>query len=108
MIRTAGIGGIKAATVELEMFICQLVTKDETVLDAIRRYGRTSMILLFMWRGHQIDDKEEMKSKLVDRGFLTQEEVGKIVDWSTKHEVIWAWQAGIVTMLYKEGKIKSD
>jgi len=24
------------------------------------------------------------------------------------HETIWAWQAGIVTMLHKEGKIKSD
>jgi len=40
---------------------------------------------------------------------LTEQEVDQLKKWDhVLHETIWAWQASIVTMLYREGKIKSD
>merc|ERR1719326_2148781 len=40
---------------------------------------------------------------------LTEHEIEQLLKWKhCLHETIWAWQAGIVSMLYKEGKIKSD
>jgi len=105
-IRTAGIGGIKAATMDLEMFICQFVTREPQVLEAIRKYSRASLILVFLWRRHELGD---IKKQLVGRNLLTEQEVDKLLTWNhCLHETIWAWQAGIVTMLHKEGKIKSD
>lgn len=105
-IRTVGIGGIKAATVELEMYISHLVTQEPKVLSAIRRYSRTSMILLFLWRRNQL---ESLKPRLVNTELLEEHEVDQLLKWNHNlHETIWGWQTAIVTMLYKEGKIKSD
>jgi len=105
-MRTGGVGGIKAATVELEMYVCQLVTQEPQVLEAIRRYGRTSLILVFLWRRKQLST---LKEALVSRELLTEHEADQLLKWNHNlHETIWAWQTGIVTMLYKEGKIKSD
>jgi len=105
-IRAGGVGGIKAATVELEMYIYQLVTQEPEVLDAIRRYGRTSLMLIFLWRRGELCD---MKEQMVSHGLLLPHEADQLLTWDhCLHETIWAWQAGIVTMLYKEGKIKSD
>merc|ERR1719253_1107871 len=60
-IRTGGVGGIKAATMDLEMFICQFVTRDPEVLSSIRRYARASLMLVFLWRrGQAKPDKPEM------------------------------------------------
>ena len=42
-MRTGGIGGIKAATVDLQLLIYQNVTQEESVLSAIRRYGQPSI-----------------------------------------------------------------
>jgi len=53
-IRTQGVGGIKKAAVELELYVCQFVTKDEKVLSAIRRYARASLILIALWRRDQL------------------------------------------------------
>jgi len=105
-IRTAGVGGIKAATMDLEMFICQFVTREEKVLSAIRRYSRASVVLVALWRGKKLG---KVKEQLMGRGLLDEHEVDKLLKWNhCLHETIWAWQAGIVTMLHKEGKIKSD
>lgn len=88
------------------MFISQLVTRDETVLSAIRRYARASLILLVLWRRHRLDHMKEM---LVGRGILLQEEADLLTEWNhCLHETIWAWQSGIVAKLYREGKIKDD
>merc|ERR1719327_1366476 len=38
-MRTGGVGGIKAATVNLEWLLYQNVTREEKVLKAVRRYG---------------------------------------------------------------------
>jgi hypothetical protein len=105
-IRTGGVGGIKAATMDLEMFICQFCTKEEKVLSAIRRYSRASLILVCLWRRNQLD---KLKEQMMGRNLLDEQEVNKLLTWNhCLHETIWAWQAGIVTMLHKEGKIKSD
>lgn len=105
-IRTGGVGGIKAATVELEMFISNLVTQEEQVLSAIRRYGRTSLMLVFLWRREKMS---KLRDYLVRPDLLTDQEADQLLQWNHNlHETIWGWQVGIVTMLQKEGKIHSD
>jgi len=104
-IRTAGVGAIKAAVMELEMFVHQLVTEDEEVLSAIRRYGRASLALIFLWRR---GDMANMKQDLTSRDILTEEECDKLLEFNHNlHESIWMWQAGIISMLNDEGKVKS-
>lgn len=106
IMRTAGVGGIKAATVDLELLLLQNVTQEPQVLSAVRRYGRASLMLLFLWRRHQLD---QIGRVLVEREMLDQHEVEQLLKYNhCLHETIWAWQSGIVSMLYKEGKIKSD
>jgi len=105
-MRTGGVGGIKAATVDLEWLLFQNVTQEEQVLSAVRRYGRTSLMLIFMWRRKELDS---LKQQLVAHDMLSEHEADQLLKWNhCLHETIWAWQAGIVTMLYKEGKIQSD
>lgn len=108
VMRTAGIGGIKSAAMELELLISQQVTQDTKVLDSIRRYARASLILVFLWRRKR-QSKELMMEGLKD--ILDEGEVDKLFAWNHMnglHEVIWSWQTAIVCMLYNEGKIKSD
>jgi len=115
-MRSAGVGAIKAATVDLELLLYQCVTKEKEILSAVQRYGRTSLLLIFLWRRNLVlptTDKDTLrgvlKEELVDRNLLTMHEVEQLLKWNhCLHETIWAWQAGIVTTLYKEGKIKSD
>jgi len=105
-MRTGGIGGIKAATLDLEWMLYQNVTQEEQVLSAVRRYGRTSMMLIFLWRRNHLGG---LKEHLVGHELLTEHEADQLLKWNhCLHETIWAWQTGIVTMLHKEGKIKSD
>merc|ERR1719183_2831392 len=54
VMRTAGVGGIKAATVDLEWLLYQNVTQEEKYLSAIRRYGRASLVLIFLWRRSEL------------------------------------------------------
>jgi len=106
VIRTQGVGGIKKAAVELEMFISQHVTRDPEILSAIRRYARASLILIVLWRRKQLSS---MKEQLVGRGILLESEAECLEEWNhCLHETIWAWQSGIVSKLHREGKIKSE
>merc|ERR1719506_83662 len=84
--------------------------KADQVLSAVRRYGRTSLLLIFMWRREQTKDDNELKKMLLDRQLLTEDECEKLLKWNKHclHETIWAWQMAIVNKLYKDGKIKSD
>jgi hypothetical protein len=104
-VRTQGVGGIKAAAVQIEMIVAQFCTSDEQVLQAIRRYGRTSLKLIFLWRRKELELIDE---KLLDpQKLLTAEEIKLLHEWESPamHETIWAWQMGIVTMLHREGKL---
>lgn len=105
-IRTAGIGAIRSAAIDLEMFVQQLVTNEDQVLSAIRRYARASLMLIFLWRRKELG---EMKETLVGSGALTAEEADKLQEWNTSlHETIWAWQTAIIGVLNAEGKIGSE
>lgn len=107
-MRAGGVGGIKAATLDLEWMLCQNVTQDEEVLSAVRRYGRTSLMLIFLWRQQKLDN---LREELLQRELLTDHEIDQLLKWSPNHcyhETIWAWQGQIIAVLYKEGKIKSD
>merc|ERR1719321_1166010 len=105
-IRSAGVGGIKKAAMELEMLISQTVTQEPQVLDAIRRYARTSLVLVFLWRRGLL---KEIKQELANQRLLTDQEAAQLLKWNhCLHETIWGWQSAIVCMLWKEGKIHSD
>lgn len=105
-MRTQGVGAIKAATVDLIMLINQCVTQDEQILSAVRRYGRTSLMLIFMWRRKQLTHLKEM---LMHRELLDEEECDCLLKWNhCLHETIWAWQVSIIQRLRQAGKIKSD
>jgi len=110
-IRAAGVGGIKAAAMELEMLISQTVTQEAQVLDAIRRYARASLFLVFLWRRQSMD---EMQEQCVNQGLLTDQEARALLGtpeapWNhVLHETIWSWQSAIICTLYREGKIHSD
>lgn len=106
VMRTGGVGGIKAATVDLHLLIYQNVSQDDEVLSAVRRYGRASLMLIFLWRRQQLPD---LKKHLTRHKLLSEQECDQLLKWNhCLHETIWAWQSGIVTMLYKEGQIGSD
>jgi len=105
VMRTQGIGGIKAATVDLYMLLYQLVTKDEQVLTAVQRYGRASLMLIFLWRQERLGT---MKDVLIRGDLLTEDECDLLIKCKhCLHETIWVWQTAIVTNLHKQGKIKS-
>jgi len=105
-IRSVGVGGIKAAAMELEMLISQTVTQEAQVLDAIRRYARASLFLVFLWRRDEMAQMQEMTK---NQGLLTDQEARALLGWNhVLHETIWSWQSAIVCTLYQEGKIQSD
>jgi len=106
VIRTAGIGGIKAAAVEIENLISQTVTQEPQVLEAVRRYARASLILVFLWRRQRLG---AVKEELLRLRILTEQEGDQLLKWNHNlHETIWSWQCAIVCTLYQEGKIKSE
>lgn len=109
-IRTQGVGGIKAAAVELELYICQFVTQEERILSAIRRYARASLILITLWRRDQVSHAKQQLCE-VDPPILEEDEIDLLTNLDHHHclhETIWSWQGAIVSMLYREGKIKSE
>lgn len=112
-MRTAGVGAIKAATVDLQMLIYNCCTTDPVVLNAIERYGRVSLMLIFLWRQKELDNMKEIFTNDA-RKLLTPDEcdqLKKCRDDNPKcalHEIIWAWQTGIVKTLYNEKKIPSE
>lgn len=109
-MRTGGVGGIKKATVDLELLLYQAVTQDKDVLSAVRRYGRTSLFLIFMWRREETKDTETLMQMLMQRGLLNKDECDHLVKWGKHclHETIWAWQMAIVNKLHQQGKVSSD
>jgi len=105
-MRTAGVGTIKASVVDLELLLYQCVTREQKTLSAVRRYGRASLLLIFMWRRQELEDLKEMLTK---REILDEDECDQLLKWKhCLHETIWAWQTGIITRLYRSGDIKSD
>lgn len=104
-IRCEGVGGIKKAAVELEMFISQLVSQDQKILSAVRRYARASLILVVLWRRNQL---AHMKQLLVGRDILEQSEADQLLAWNhCLHETIWGWQSSIISKLHQDGLIKT-
>lgn len=106
-MRTAGVGGIKKATVDLGLLLYQSVTQEEKILSAVSKYGRVSLLLIFMWRRQQMGAVKEI---LMAHELLDEHECDQLLKWNKHclHETIWAWQMAIVTKLKREGKIKSD
>lgn len=106
-MRTQGIGALKAAVVDLGMLLQQCVTQNPTILDAVARYGRASMLLIFLWRQRELDNlKAILGPEKLD--ILTSDECDLLANSHCRHETIWAWQTGIVTKLKDQGKIKSE
>jgi len=110
-IRTKGIGAMKGATMELSLFLSQLVTQDEQILTAVRRYARASLQLIYLWRHNKLKNKEEMHDQLCKQpgAPLTEEEVEKLIETGTNlPEAVWTWNVSIIKLLHDQGAIKSD
>jgi len=112
-IRTAGVGAVKAAAMDLEMTVHQFVCQDNEVLCAIRRYARASLALIFTWRRDGLEDLHNELNHILTKQEIDQllsEDCGMKNGKVTKnmHETIWAWQVAIISQLYKEGKILSE
>lgn len=102
-----GIGNMEESLMELHLYTYQLVTKDATLTSAIRRYARSSLFLIVLWRRGKMAEMKELFAKKGD--LLTPAECDKLLKVNHNlHETIWAWITDIVTMLYEEGKIESD
>jgi len=121
VIRSAGVGGIKAATMDISLMVSQLALPGNNqepsldyVLDSIRRYSRASLFLVFMWRrkrlGPKVGKEQSLRACREDLvpDFLTEDEVQKLCEWNhCLHETIWAWQTAIIALLHQQGRIKS-
>merc|ERR1719305_2129968 len=70
-MRTNGVGAIKAATVDLHLLLYQMVTKEDQVLEAVKRYGQASLMLVFLWRQQELGN---MKEFMMKGNLLTEEE----------------------------------
>ena len=104
-LRTQGVGEIWAASSLLTMHVGQMVTKDEHLLNSIRRYARTSLMLVFMkQRGYGKDFHI-----LVNRGLITREEMSLMKKIRFNHaEVMWVWVEQIILMLKRTGSIETE
>ena len=104
-LRTLGIGGIWEASSNLTFFLSEWVTRDEHILSSIRRYARTSLMLIFMQERGYSDDL----SILVNRGLLTDKEMLLLEQVRyNRSETIWQWVMRIIGALRREGLITSD
>eukprot|EP00931_Biecheleriopsis_adriatica_P079793 TRINITY_DN53141_c0_g1_i1.p1 TRINITY_DN53141_c0_g1~~TRINITY_DN53141_c0_g1_i1.p1 ORF type:complete len:259 (-),score=41.16 TRINITY_DN53141_c0_g1_i1:308-1084(-) len=105
-LRTDGIGNIWSACSQLCMFLSEFVTRDEQVLQAVRRYARASLSLQFMRRCYGRELPKHLK-ELADFGILTRDEVDKLATYNNNlSESIWTWVAHIVSSLRKKGDIQ--
>lgn len=105
-LRTNGVGGIVNASVDLSLALSRFVTKDHDVLEAVNRYARASLVLLFFQRQERTDFAE-----LVQTQILTEEELTvllKVDPHQNMPHCCWTWITEIVAKLRREQKIKSD
>jgi predicted membrane chloride channel (bestrophin family) len=104
-IRTAGVGSVWSGVNQLTFYISNCVTTDEEVLSAIRRYGRASLVLLFLKRRYK-DRMPHKLNQLETMNILTAEEVQKLQAWGDNlAESIWSWVAQIIQGLHNKGLI---
>lgn len=109
-IRTQGVGAIKGAATELVLYISQFVTQDEEMLNAIQRYARASLKLIFLWRRMLIADEDVVRADLLSNNILKEEEIDELFSKTWNHnlyESIWCWNVSIVQTLWAEDKIKN-
>merc|ERR1719324_986391 len=89
----------------------QICPEDKEVLEAISRYGRASLKLIFLWRRNEKITEETLKPiwNQEAKKLLTEDEAKLLLEWNHNlHETIWAWQMGIVKMMHAEGRIPTD
>jgi len=108
-LRTDGIGNIWSATSQLSLFLSQFVTKDKETLDAVRRYARASMAIVFLKRKFGAQQLYKKLDTLVDEDILFPDEVNLLRSYNNNlAESIWTWVAHIVADLNEKGKIKGE
>lgn len=97
------------ATSQLSLFLSQFVTKDKETLDAVRRYARASMAIVFLKRKFGAQQLYKKLDTLVDEDILFPDEVNLLRSYNNNlAESIWTWVAHIVADLNEKGKIKGE
>ena len=71
-----GIGNIWSATSQLNLFLSQFVTQDKQLLQAVRRYARASLAIIFMKRRFGAQNLPQKLELLVKEGILYEDEAG--------------------------------
>eukprot|EP00439_Symbiodinium_sp_Y106_P030621 s2544_g3.t1 len=108
-LRTDGIGNIWSATSQLSLFLSQFVTRDKQILEAVRRYARASLAIIFLKRRYGAERLSEKLDILISDGILLEDEVEQLRKYNNNlAESIWTWIAHIVADLDKKGKIKGE
>ena len=74
-----GIGNIWSATSQLSLFLSQFVTRDKQILEAVRRYARASLAIIFLKRRYGAERLSEKLDILISDGILLEDEAGLFV-----------------------------
>lgn len=102
-----GCGNIGTAMCNISMLINRFSTLDDkiktSVLDAVSRYGRASMVMVF----NEVRHGGPSPKLLIPMGLLTAEEVVQLEKWNNNlSETIWIWVLRILLGLHKQQKLK--
>lgn len=102
-IRGKGIGTIWNNTLRFVFWMSTLVTSDPEVLDKCRRYGRASLVFLFLVRHQKSGHTKEIDFEKVP---LNDEE-RRTIEQATgsQAEIMWVWMGNIVRQQWQAGKI---
>lgn len=95
---------------ELTMLISHGVSDDPVLLDALQRYARCSLFLIFKVSQHEEGDPTPLE-KAVAADLLTDEEATKLrecCEFATfvQAETLWVWLGSAVTKLNEQGLVK--
>jgi predicted membrane chloride channel (bestrophin family) len=100
--RTQGVEAILQACDKLTLLLTQGVTRNEEVLDAIRRYADASLLLYFL----DEFSKEEKLDVLEYFEFLTKDEKEKlpsVPDTNLWAQAIWVWSQHLIDKCHEAG-----
>lgn len=105
-IRTDGVGKIVHAVHQLQAFMSAFVTRDEAILDAVRRYARASLLLLYQDR--QNESSEAKWQRLEEKKVLRPDEKQMLQLWHNPEQCLWSWIGEIIAREFKKGAMSDS
>jgi len=105
-----GVQMIQEGCKKLTMLVFSGVTNDQVLHDAIHRYSRASLFMIFAASHHKDGDDPPFR-RAVKIGLLTVEEADMLAICNphatfVHAETLWIWMANAVTRLHEQGRTK--